>query len=163
MTEQERARELHRIVTTTAIYRKDGDSLKFLVIQRSMSEKVHPGKWSLIGGGLTTDDYANRPKDHGGNAWRNVVEISLEREKKEESGVIIGTPRYLHNFAFIRPDNIPVFVMVYYAPYISGEVKLDKKTQGYRWVTLAEAGKLNIIDGIYSELEEISKIIKGEA
>ena len=148
-------RELHRIVTTTVIYRKDGDGFRYLMTKRSPTKKVHPNKWHLVGGGLTIDDYISTPITHGDNAWLNVVEKSQQREVKEEVGVTIGTPVYLFNFAFIRPDNIPVIVMVYYAPYISGEVRLDEDAVDYKWVTMFEAKELDLIPGIYQELVEV--------
>ncbi|MDR3558112.1 MAG: NUDIX domain-containing protein [Candidatus Pacebacteria bacterium] len=160
MTDPDKAKELHRIVTTTAIYKKDADGLRFLAIKRSMGERVHPGKWSLVGGGLSTDDYADTPKNHGNNAWSGVVEVSQMREIKEEVGVTIGTPSLLLNFAFIRPDNIPVLVLVYYAPYVSGEVKLETDATEYKWVTLSEAKEMDMIPGIYDELVKVSEALK---
>ena len=149
-------KELHRIATTCIIYNKDK---KYLITKRSEFKKVHPGKWTVPGGGLTVDDYINTPQTHGNAGWYGAVEKALFREVKEEVNIKIGKPKYLLNLTFIRPDNIPVLVLSYYASYISGKVKLDKDAVEYKWVSLKEAKKLDLIPGIYEELEEVDKII----
>ena len=114
----------------------------------------------MPGGGLTVDDYIDRPKTHGDNAWRRPIEDALLREIHEEVNVEIGIPNYLHNITFIRPDGVPVLVLSYYAPYLSGEVKLDEDAVEYRWVTLDEARELDFILGVYEEIEEVDKRLK---
>jgi 8-oxo-dGTP pyrophosphatase MutT (NUDIX family) len=153
---QQLDRELHRIAITTIIYNKEG---KFLVTKRAPHKKVHPGKWTVPGGGLSIDDYINRPETHGNAGWYGAVEVALQREIAEEVNVKIGDPKYLLNLTFIRPDKIPVLVLSYYASYISGQVKLDEDTVEFAWVSLAEAKKLDLISGIYEELEEVAKLI----
>jgi len=73
--------------------------------------------------------------------------------------VEIGKPTYLLDMTFIRPDGIPVLVLSYYAKYITGEVKMDEDTVDFKWVTLAEAKELDLIPGIYEEIEMIEKVI----
>lgn len=51
-------KELHRIVTTTLVYKPD---FAYLVTKRAMHKKVMPGKWTIPGGGLSVDDYINTP------------------------------------------------------------------------------------------------------
>ena len=148
-------REMHRIVTTVIIYNTEK---KFLVVKRAPHKKVHPNKWSVPGGGLTIDDYINLPTPYEGQ-WYNSVEKGLQREIKEEVAVAIGEPKYLLNITFIRPDKVPVLVLSYYAPYVSGDVKLDEDAVESRWVTLEEAKNLDFIEGIYDELEMVSKVI----
>lgn len=148
-------KELHRIAITCIIYNKEG---KFLVTKRSPHKKVHPGKWHVPGGGLTTDDYTNEPPTHIGQ-WYGAVINALKREIKEEVNVEIGEAKYLLDLTFIRPDGIPVLVLSYYAPYISGDVKLDEDAVEYKWVSLSEAQEMDFIDGICEELEIVSKLI----
>jgi 8-oxo-dGTP pyrophosphatase MutT (NUDIX family) len=157
---QQLDRELHRIAITTIIYNKDG---KFLVTKRAPHKKVHPNKWTVPGGGLTIDDYINTPQTQMGGAdagWYGAVETALQREIAEEVNVKIGEPKYLLDLTFIRPDKVPVLVLSYYAPYISGDVKIDEDTSEFAWVTLADAKKLDLIAGIYEELEEVAKLLK---
>lgn len=151
-------KELHRIVSTAIIY-KDG---KYLILQRSKNKKVFPGKWTVPGGGLETDDYINLPKttsDH----WYFSIEKSLRREIKEETDLEVGKLKYLLDITFIRPDGIPVLILSYYCDYKSGEVKLDEDAIDYVWVTYEEAKNYDLIEGILGEIEMVDKILKGES
>ncbi len=150
-------KELHRITTTCIIYNDDS---KFLVTKRSPTKKVHPDKWTVPGGGLNTDDYTSKPQTHGNAGWYGAVETALLREIKEEVNVEIEKPTYLLDLTFIRPDGIPVLVLSYYAHYLSGEVKLDEDSTEYKWVTLEEAKSLDLISGIYEEIEMVNEILK---
>lgn len=149
-------KELHRITTTCIIYNSDK---KYLVTKRSPNKKVHPNKWTVPGGGLSVDDYINRPQTHGNAGWYGAIEQALLREIKEEVNVEIGKASYLLDLTFIRPDGIPVLVLSYYAPYISGEVKLDEDAVEYAWVTLEQAKEIDLIPGIYEEIQEVDKIL----
>jgi 8-oxo-dGTP pyrophosphatase MutT (NUDIX family) len=149
-------KELHRIAITCIIY-KDGG--KYLVTKRSPTKKAFPNKWTVPGGGLSTDDYVSTPPTHNGQ-WYGAVEIALRREVHEEVNIEIGTPSYLLDLTFVRPDGIPVLVLSYYAHYVSGDVKLDEDAVEYKWVTLNEAKELDLISGIYEELEMVDKLLK---
>ena len=163
---QNLSRELHRIAVTVIIYTVDekekagNGNFKYLVTKRAPFKKVHPNKWTVPGGGLTMDDYVNLPQSHDNAGWYGAVEKGLQREIAEEVNVNIGDPKYLLNLTFIRPDNVPVLVLSYYAPFISGEVKLDAENVESRWVTLAEAKDLDLIAGIYEEIEEVDAILR---
>ena len=150
-------KELHRIAITCIIYNKEG---KFLVTKRSPTKKAHPNKWTVPGGGLITDDYTNRPQTNGDQGWYGAVETALTREINEEVNVTIGEATYLLDLTFIRPDGVPVLVLSYYAPYLSGEVKMDEDTVDYKWVNLTEAKELDLIPGIYEELEMVENRLK---
>ncbi len=150
-------KELHRVATTCIIYNNDR---KYLVTKRSPHKKAHPNKWTVPGGGLNTDDYVNTPQTHGNAGWYGAVEKALIREVREEVNIEVGKPRYLLDITFIRPDGIPVLVLSYYASHISGEVKLDEDAVDYKWVTLAEAKDLDLIKGIYEEIEMVDKLLR---
>lgn len=150
-------KELHRVATTCIIYNDDG---KYLVTKRSPHKKMQPNKWTVPGGGLNVDDYINKPKSYGAPQWYGALEATLMREVQEEVNVKIGKPKYLLDLTFIRPDGIPVLVLSYYAPYVSGDVKLDEDAVEYRWVTLAEAKDLDLISGIYEEIEMVENLLK---
>lgn len=149
-------KELHRVATTCIIY---NEQKQFLVTKRSPTKKVHPSKWTVPGGGLSTDDYIDKPQTHGNAGWYGAVETALLREVKEEVNVEISKPKYLLDLTMIRPDGVPLLVLSYYAPYVSGEVKLDEDAVEYRWVSLEEAKDLDLISGIFDELEEVSNLI----
>jgi len=148
-------KELHRVTSTAIIY-KDG---KYLLIQRSLTKKAFPGKWTVPGGGLEVDDYINLPAS-GAGQWYHAVEKSLRREIKEETDLEVDALNYLVDIAFIRPDGIPVVVLSYWANYKSGEVKLDEDSINYAWVTLEEAKNYDLIEGILKEIETADKILK---
>ena len=111
-------KELHRIAITAIIYNKDK---KFLITKRSLKKKAFPGKWTVPGGGLSTDDYVNTPPSTKAGQWYYSVEKTLRREVKEEVNVEIGKPEYLLDLTFIIPDGTPCMVLSFYAPYVSGE------------------------------------------
>ncbi len=149
-------KELHRIAITCIIYNAEG---KYLVTKRSPNKKAFPSKWTVPGGGLSTDDYTSTPETHKGGGWYGVVEEGLRREVKEEVNLEIGKPQYLLDLVFFLPDGVPTLVLSYYAPYVSGEVKLDEDAVEYRWVTLAEAKELDLIPGIDEEIEKVDAIL----
>ncbi len=150
-------KELHRITSTAIIYR-DG---KYLLLRRSLKKKAFPGKWTVPGGGLEVDDYINTPKttkDH----WYFAIENSLRREIKEECNLEVGKIKYLLDIAFIKPGGIPAVILSFYAPYKSGEVKLDEDNIDYAWVTYEEAKNYDLVAGLLEEIEMVDKILKGE-
>ena len=150
-------KELHRIAVTAIIYNEEG---KYLVTKRSPHKKSFPNKWTVPGGGLDVDDYMHNKPDTLSGQWYYAVEKTLRREVKEEVNLEIGKPIYLLDLCFITPDGQPCMVLSYYAPYKSGEIKLDKDSTEYKWVTSEEAMKLDIIQGIEEEIEMVDKILK---
>ena len=150
-------KELHRIAITAIIHNQDG---KFLITKRSLKKKAFPGKWTVPGGGLETDDYVNTPPTHKGDQWYNTVEKTLKREVKEEVDLEIKKPKYLLDLTFIRPDGIPVLVLSYYCEFLSGEVKLDEDSIDHKWVTVKEAEGYDLIEGILEEIKMVEEILK---
>lgn len=149
-------RELHRIAITAIIHNNG----KYLITKRSPAKKVHPGRWTVPGGGLTVDDYINGPAFH--NQWYKSVTTALRREVKEEVGLEIDEPKYLIDLTFIRPDGIPVLVLSYYAKYLSGEVVLDDDSVEFAWIAPEEAKAYDLIEGIAEEIEEVHQILTKE-
>jgi len=151
-------KELHRIVST-AIIHKDG---KYLITKRSPAKKAFPNKWTVPGGGLETDDYANTPPTTADGHWYYALYTSLRREIKEEVNLEVGFIKFLLDLALIRPDGVPVITMSFYAPYKSGEVKLDDDAVEYAWVTCEEAKNYDLIEGIWDEIRMVDEILKGK-
>ncbi|MSR71262.1 MAG: NUDIX domain-containing protein [Candidatus Taylorbacteria bacterium] len=149
-------KELHRI-TSTAIIHKDG---KYLIIKRAPHKKVFPNRWIVPGGGLTTDDYTTTKPTTKDGQWYNAIEISLRREVKEEVSLEIGKLEYLVDIAFITPANQPVICLSYFAPYLSGEVKLDEDAVDYKWLGLEELKNFDLVAGIDHEIEMVDTILK---
>lgn len=151
-------RELHRVVTTILIYKPDRT---YLITKRAIHKKMMPGKWTIPGGGLLVDDYINLPvATKGAPQWYGALIVSMRREIKEEVNLEMGKPELLTDLVFIRPDGIPCICFSYFAPYLSGKVKLDEDATEFAWVTLEEAKKYDLIDGIWGEIREVDEILK---
>ncbi len=141
-------------VAITAIVVKDG---KYLITRRSLNKKRWPLMWTVPGGKLETADYANTPKDTSGY-WYNVLEKTLRREVREETGLEIKNIEYVTSLATIHDDAAPSLVISCMADWESGDVVLQEaETDQYAWITLAEAKDYELIDGIYEELEMTEK------
>jgi 8-oxo-dGTP pyrophosphatase MutT (NUDIX family) len=150
-------KELHRVATTAIIYNKDG---KFLITKRAPHKKHFPNKWTVPGGGLTVDDYIHLPRTHiGDNQWYYSLTNALRREVMEEVGLEIGKPEYLLDLTFIKGDNIPVLVLSFYAPYVSGKVVLDEDATEFKWVTVNELKDYDLIEGIDEEIKMVDEIL----
>ena len=150
-------KELHRIALTAIIYRPDQT---FLITRRSLAKKAWPGKWTVPGGGLSTDDYIHTEPSH--NQWYNAVEKGLRREVKEETGLDIGTPEYLCDLTFIHPSGFPVLVLSYFAEYVGGKerVQLDPDSVEAAWVTAEQAVTYDMIPGIAEEIKKVDQILQ---
>ena len=149
---------LHEVVIT-AIIENEG---KYLITRRSPDKKRFPGKWTVPGGKLETEDYVNLPKDTE-NYWYNVLEQVLKREVKEEVGLSIKNIEYVTSLATIHDDGAPSLVISCLAEYEEGEIVLqENETDKYEWVTVEEAKNYDLIDGIYDEIAMADKQRKGE-
>jgi 8-oxo-dGTP diphosphatase len=144
-------------VVATGIILKDG---KFLIAKRAMHEKAFPEKWTVPGGKLNMSDYSLKEQDTTSGQWYYVLENLLRREVKEEVNLEIENIRYLTSLVYIRSDGIPTLTISLFADYQFGEVKLCKDLTEFAWVNLEEAKNYDLIDGIYDELVEVSRIIK---
>lgn len=146
------SQELHRIATTAIVIRVDG---RMLITRRALHKRQWPGKWTVPGGGLTTDDYTSRAPTHVGetNQWYDAIEESIRREVREEVGLEVWEPWPVCTLAFVRSDGIPVVVLSY-AAELAGpdDVVLDEDATHFAWVTAEEAARYDLIDGIQHEL-----------
>jgi 8-oxo-dGTP pyrophosphatase MutT (NUDIX family) len=147
--------KVHYIVVT-GILVKDG---KFLITKRADWEKAFPGRWTVPGGKLEVLDYALRERDTP-HHWYNVFEDILRREIREEVGLDIENIGYVTSMVYIRPDNIPCIIVSLFANPKTDDVKLCNALTEYAWVSLEEAGKYDLIEGIYEELEILDRYLK---
>lgn len=161
--------ELHRIVSTAIIYKKEDPSTgsgqavyKYLITKRSPTKKVFPNKWTVPGGGLETDDYTATPPSTKEGTWYYALETSLRREIREEVNLEVGFVKYLLDLALIRPDGIPVITLSFYAPYKSGEVKLDADATEFVWASCEECQNYDLIEGIADEIKMVEEILGGK-
>lgn len=136
-------------VAITAIIIKEG---KYLITRRSPNKKRFPGKWTVPGGKMETNDYLALPKDTE-FYWYNVLERTLKREVKEEVGLDIENIEYITSLATVHDDGAPSLVISCVADHVSGEVKLQEgEADVFEWVSLEEAKNYDLLDGIYEEL-----------
>ncbi len=147
---------IHFVVATAIVVKDD----KFLIAKRAPHEKAFPNKWTVPGGKLVLHEYNQLPKTAGFPQWYNVVDWVLHKEVKEEVGLEIHKPKYLCDLVFVRPDGYPVVTLSYWAHYKNGEVNLGKDLVDHAWVSLEEASKYDLIEGIIDELKEVSHLIK---
>jgi len=147
---------LHFVVAT-AIIEKDGT---YLIAKRAPHEKAFPNKWTVPGGKLVLHEYRHLPQTAGFPQWYNVVDFVVRKEVKEEVGLEIHKPNYLCDLVFVRPDGYPVVTLSYWTKHKSGEVALCKDLIDHAWVTLEEAKKYDLIDGIWDEIKMTDDILK---
>jgi NADH pyrophosphatase NudC (nudix superfamily) len=63
----------------------------------------------------------------------------------------------------VHKDGAPSLVISCVADFVSGKIKLQPgEIDNFAWVTLKEAKKYDLIDGIYDELVMTEKMRKGE-
>ncbi len=148
--------KLH-IVAATAIIVKDK---KFLIAKRAGWEKAFPNKWTVPGGKLKFGEYKMERVASGFPQQYNVVDWLVRKEVQEEVGLEIKKPSYLCDLVFVRPDGYPVVTLSYWAHHKSGKVKLSKELTDHAWVTLKEAKKYDLIEGIWDELRMVDGILK---
>lgn len=145
--------EMFRVATTAIIFNREG---KMLITKRANHKLIWPGKWTVPGGGLETNDFINETPTHTGDTeqWYGVIQQAVRREVFEETGLEITRLWLVADLAFIRKDNVPVIVLSYGADLVGkAKIKYDVDTVDHAWVDLVEASDYDLIDGIYSELE----------
>jgi 8-oxo-dGTP pyrophosphatase MutT (NUDIX family) len=153
--------KLFYFVANVVIYRKSDK--RCLILKRSQTEKVHPGKYCVPGGKLEWEHFdLSKPTRINGEAldFEDAVEELLMREAKEEAGVSISRDlRYINSVAFIRPDGIPVILVKFAAEYIDGKVKLEAGAfTDFAWVNTNEVSEYECIKGIHEEVAKTTEI-----
>ncbi len=155
--------KLFYFVANVVIFRRsDG---RCLILKRSGTEKVHPGKYCVPGGKLEWGEMdITKPTRLNGDVldFENAVEKLLVREAKEEAGVEIGEDlHYINSVAFVRPDGIPVILVKFAAEYKSGEVKVESGAfTDFAWVNADEVKTYECIEGVPEEVAKTIEIFK---
>lgn len=149
------ATQVHYVVVTGILVREG----KYLIARRALHEKAFPGRWTVPGGKLKTEEYLSRAKDTDEH-WYGVFEDVLRREIKEETRLAINDIGYVTSMVYIRPDGIPCIIVSLYAESPEGDVTLCPALTEHAWVTLAEAKQYDLISGIYEELEILDCFLK---
>lgn len=156
--DQAKKDKLFYVVANMAIV--DVANAKVLILQRSETEKVHPGKWALPGGKLEHNDVASLLAENSNapiDGVDNILGHLAKREAMEECGlsVDVESAKVMSDKVFVRPDNVPVFMTVLSAAYVGGEVKLEEGSfSDYAWVSLDDVATYDLIDGLAHDIEQ---------
>lgn len=147
--------KLFYFVANVVVYRQEDG--RCLILKRDGREKVHPGKYAVIGGKLEWKDLPlDNPTRINGDVldFEHAVEKLLQREAREEAGIeICPELKYINSVAFIRPDQVPVIMVKYAALYKGGEVKPEiGGFTDFVWVNADEVLDYKCIEGIPEEI-----------
>jgi len=141
-------------ISVTGIIKKDN---KFLIVKRSINSKHFPNKWTVPGGKIEVLDYINKKSDNEGQ-WYEILEKALRREILEEINIEIFNIKYLTNIVFIKSENKHSLVISFHCECDNlDNIKLSNELSDYKLVTLKEAKKYDLIEGIYNELKMVNK------
>lgn len=157
--------KLFYFVANVVVYRESDE--RCLILKRDEREKVHPGKYGVVGGKMEWKDLdlANPSRINGDVLdFENAAEDLLTREVMEEAGVeITGELKYLNSMAFVRPDGIPVAFIKFAAKYAGGEVVLEEGGfTDYAWVNAQEVKDYPCMLGIAEEVAKTIEIFSKE-
>ena len=147
--------KLFYVVANVVVYREsDG---RCLLLKRSEDEKVHPGRYAVPGGKLEWSqlDIAVPTRINGDVLdYQDAIEILLEREVKEEAGIVIEKKlQYINSVAYIRPDGVPTVLIKFAARYVSGDIVLEEGSfTDSVWVNAEEVENYECIDGVREEV-----------
>ncbi len=128
-----------------------------LILKRSDSEKVLPGKYAFPGGKLEHGDVQKLLNESGNKPIEgidNILGKLAERESEEECGLKVNgdTAAVIKNKVFVRPDGVPVFMVTLAAAYDGGDVVLeDDSFSSYAWTTREDFDSYDAIPGIREE------------
>jgi len=153
--------KLFYFVANVVVYREsDG---RCLLLKRSETEKVHPGKFAVPGGKLEWRDLdLAHPTRLNGDVldFEGAVEDLLKRETREEAGIEISGPfAYVNSVAYVRPDGIPCIMVKLAARYAGGEVAAETGSfTGFAWADAEEAKILPCIQGVPEEVARTIEI-----
>lgn len=157
--------KLFYFVANVVVYR--AKDKRCLILKRDEREKVHPGRYGVVGGKLEWNQLPiDKPTRINGDVldYVNAVEELLQREVKEEAGIAIYPKlEYINSVAFIRPDEVPVVLVKFAAKYKSGSVVVEKGAfTDHAWVNEKEVKKFSCIDGIHQEVVETIRLFRSK-
>lgn len=161
--EQAKKDKLFYFVASVVIFREsDG---RCLILKRDLREKVHPGKYGVVGGKLEWNDFdLTKPTRVNGEVidFENAVENLLQREALEEAGVTLKDNfAYINSAVLVRPDGIPVVLVNFAAQHKEGDVKLEQGAfTDYAWVNDVEIERYDCIEGIHEEVKRTVELFR---
>src|SRR3989338_3346758 len=141
--------KLFYFVASVVIYRESDQ--RCLILKRDPREKVHPGKYGVVGGKLEWNDFdLKNPTRMNGDVidFEGAVEGLLQREALEEAGVVLADHfAYINSVVFVRPDGLPVVLVKFAGKYKEGDVQVEKGAfTDYAWVNSEEVEQYECIE-----------------
>jgi len=125
----------HLVLVNAVVFKDD----KVLVSRRSWDELHEPGKWTIPGGKV------ERTK---GDVF-NILEKTLKREVKEETGVEIHDDvKLIMNNTFIRSTGQHVIALVFKCEYKSGAPTPLDDTIECKWASLHEVKSMDFAPNV---------------
>lgn len=157
--EHAKTNKLFYVVVTVIPFRESDQ--KVLLLKRSETEKVHPGKWGIPGGKLEHGDIDVQSPDHMNGIVKDYHHTLFElakRETQEESGLEIKDElRFVSSKVFIRPDETPVVLLQFIAPLNEKNLNVvleEGAFTDHAWVLGSEIDQYDCIDGIPEEVQK---------
>ena len=151
--------KLFYVIVTLVPYRISDE--KVLLLKRSDTEKVHPGKWGIPGGKLEWSDIdLDNPDEMNGivKDYHHTLFELAARETQEESGIDIENDmKFVTSKVFIRPDGVPTVLFQFTAPVTENgkEVILEQGAfTDFAWVSEKDIESFDCIQGIKEEVTQ---------
>jgi 8-oxo-dGTP pyrophosphatase MutT (NUDIX family) len=152
----------HYIAVTGIVRRQGPDGQRqYLICQRSLQEKIFPGKWCVPGGRVMQSDFISTPKDTNDH-WFNILEKTLAKEIFEETNLRIKDIGYVSNLALIRPNGFSTIIISLCAEWESGEALMKQPDEliDFAWVSLEEAESYDLIENIYEQIAKVDSMAR---
>jgi mutator protein MutT len=119
---------------------------KYLFIKRHPKSKYEGGKWGFVGENI---EFGEQPTD------------TLKRGVKEELGLEIDNFKLFNVYSGVWEitDEIKQVILIAYIINVGNvDVRINSEAEAFRWLTLKEAKKLDLIkhnDKVLSDLDKI--------
>src|SRR3989344_6366225 len=120
---------------------------KILVGKRGAYESHAGGKWALPGGKV----------DRTAGDCTNILEITVCREIREETGLIISPNKvqYVSSDTFIRSTGHHVVALLFKCVYKTGVPKPGEDTDELAWAGIDDLDKFDWAGGVRQSLEKL--------
>lgn len=160
-----RRKERWRVNVTAYIWDFIDGERKFLIARRVEYAAEFPGKWEVIGGGVTVEDHQDNAACSPDGAKEYTLIEALKRETWEEVGIRICDIEYINDFTYQRAsDNVWAIGFRFVArrdPLHADEVLLkDRSHDAHRWVSHEEAGEFDLLGDIAKNIRVIDALLK---